>query len=383
MLAREIETYTAHMVLTKPVSRGVLIAGKAAGVFLLHTLLLVVGTACIFFLVQWRVNHGGFPAEELERLRAEVLVGRRFIPPPMPDFVALARREYQARQKAGEVPADATEVSVKSDLLHQVKAAYTEIPYGQQRGWVYRNVPVGPGVEPVQVRFRLYVGAARSGNQRETAGVWAFRVPGEGEPTFRSLAIRMTGGVFEQMTLPREAVADDGTVELRYANADPARESQVLQLGDRPTLMIRAAGFAQNSARAVALLVLQLAFLSILGTVVSALFSTPVAVFAGLSYLVIGMAADMAMADVDPEMKFLSPPSVQRRISHGLAGSLRLVVASPQDFSVAKNLSRGHLISFARVGWVFGTVVVVQGGILLGLGTLVFRRRELGKVVRR
>jgi hypothetical protein len=113
------------------------------------------------------------------------------------------------------------------------------------------------------------------------------------------------------------------------------------------------------------------------------LMSIPVAVFAGLSYLVIGMAADMAMADVDPEMKFLSPPSVQRRISHGLAGSLRLVVASPQDFSVAKNLSRGHLISFARVGWVFGTVVVVQGGILLGLGTLVFRRRELGKVVRR
>ncbi|MFW6367228.1 MAG: ABC transporter permease subunit [bacterium] len=383
MLAREIETYTAHLVLTKPVRRTVLMAGKATGIFLLHALLLVVAAGCVLFQVQWRVSRGDFSEEELREAQQEVLVGRRLRQPPPPDFVAITQQEYQRRLKDGELPEDKTPQEIKSELLRQVKAAYTEIPYGAQRRWVYDNVRLNKDAEMLHVRYRLYIGTASGDEQRQTQGTWAFRVPGTTEPEYSFVRVRAMGGAFQKLALPAEAVSDDGQLELVFMNEDPGQESLIFQVGDRPTLMTRAAGFAGNGARAIVLLLLQLLFLSVLGTVVSALFSTPVAIFAGLSYLVIGMAADMAAQEVDSESAMLMPPSLEQRISRGLVGSVRAVVASPSEFSVAGQLSRGHLVEFRRIASVFLMVVVVQGGVVALAGAWAFNRRELGKVVRR
>lgn len=383
MLSREIESYTAHMILTKPVHRAVLVAGKSAGVFLLHGLLLIVAAACILFQVNWRVNHGDFPEEEVAEVRQEILVGRRLRQPPRPNFVAITQQEFQRRLNAGTLPPDKTPQQAKSELLHQVKAAYTEVPFGAQRRWSYDKVRLDDKAEGLQVRYRLYVGSARSGNQRQTQGIWAFRVPGTAEPEFRSVRVRVMGGGFHQLTLPPDAISADGSVELHFVNEDPGREPIIFQVGDRPTLMTRAVGFARNGMRAVLLLLLQLAFLSLLGTVVSSVFSTPVAIFAGLSYLVIGMAADMAAQEVDRESALLMPPSLERRISQGIAGGMRMVVASPREFSVAEDLSRGHLVEYGRIVAVLVGVLIIQGGVLAVAGTWAFHRRELGKVVRR
>lgn len=383
MLAREIESYTAHLVLTKPVRRTVLMAGKATGIFLLHALLLIVAVGCVLFQVQWRVNHGDFSEEELREARREVLVGRRLRQPPRPDFVSITQKEYQRRLKEGELPAGETPQEIKSELLRQVKAAYTEVPYGAQRRWVYDNVRLDKDAQMLDVRYRVYVGSASSDEQRQTQGTWAFRVPDEDESEFRFVRVRAMGGAFQKLILPAQAVSADGRLELLFMNEDPEQESLIFQVSDRPTLMTRAVGFAGNGVRAILLLLLQLVFLSVLGTVVSALFSTPVAIFAGLSYLVIGMAADMAAQEVDRESAMLMPPSLEQRISRSLAGAVRAVVASPREFSVAGHLSRGHLVEYQRIAAVFLMVVVLQGGVVAVVGAWAFNRRELGKVVRR
>ncbi len=383
MLAREIESYTAHLVLTKPVRRTVLMAGKATGIFLLHALLLIVAAGCVLFQVQWRVNHGDFSEEELHEVHQEVLVGRRLRQPPKPDFVDITQQEYQRRLKEGELPTDKKPREIKSELLRQVKAAYTEIPYGAQRRWMFDNLRLDDDTETLHVRYRLYVGSASGGEQRQTQGTWAIRVPDTEDAEFRTMRVRAMGGAFQKLALPPEAVSEDGRLELVFMNEDPGRESVIFQVSDRPTLMTRAVGFAGNGARAIVLLLLQLAFLSVLGTVVSALFSTPVAVFAGVSYLVIGMAADMAAQEVDRESSMLMPPSLEQRISRSLTGAVRLVVASPREFSVAGHLSRGYLVEYDRIAVVFLTVLVLQGGVVAGAGAWAFNRRELGKVVRR
>lgn len=382
LLSREIESYTAHMLVTKPVRRAQLVIGKATGVFLLHAVLLALAGGCVFFLVQWRVNRGNFPENELAEVRREVLVGRRMVHPERPDFVAIARQEFERRVADGQIDPQTGRGQAMSQLLHQVKAAYTEIPFRRQRRWRIDNVPVKKGTETITVRYRVYVGSTSSSRQRTTHGVWGVQVPGEPEGTYRTVPVRVPGGSFQEFRLPVELVDEDGALVLMYGNEDPEEKSVIFQVGDGPFVLSRETGFAQNAARALGLVLLQLAFLSLLGTVVSALLSTPVAVFAGVSYLVLGMAADMAVERIDPEMQAGARQALTYRVSTGVARGLHLAFASPSDFTVATDLSRGRLVRWSRLGRVAGVVVLLQGGILTAAGIVLFNRRELGKVVR-
>ena len=385
VLAREIEAYNIHLVVTKPAPPWLVWLGKWLGVFLLHAMMLLIAFAVILSLVYVRLARGDFPKEELENVQSEVLVGRRaFLPEPV-DFRRLAEKEYEQRLATRSLNPAHDKREVMREILRQVRAKSSEIPAGATRQWRFLGVTADAHETGISMRYRVWVGAAVETGQRLTQGVWGVWDPsGPGGRAFRILTQQMMGGKFNELALPGGLVTEDNSLLLTYQNMDPKGKSVIFQAVDGPALLIRVTGFVANYFRAAFLALLQLGFLSALGCTVGAAFSTPVAIFAAVSYLVIGMTVEAAIeAKIPDEFGKYQYKSIVEMFFHRMARSVEKAVVSVDDFDATSDLAKGRLIEFTRMGEALLGLVVLRGGLMAGLGMWILTKRELGTVIRK
>lgn len=394
-LPREIEDYTMHMVTTKPCPRWIIWLGKWLGVFLMNAFILVISAIIIYGLVMWGLRRHRFDEAEMTRVRSEVLVGRRAFEPVVPDFAAEARQEYEARKAAGKLEEGHNPETVLNDLLRQKKAESTDLPPGAvPKMWRFENVRVPKGVDKLFLRYRNYAGSTSQSSQRLMRGIWLVVHPdaksNEGPEEIRQQVLT---GSFHELELSADIISKDGVVQIGYLNppaevqpetGEDRSVSVIFQLADGPVLMARVSGFAPNYVRAMVLALFQLAFLAALGCTVGAAFSTPVAAFVAIAYLVIGLSVRAAIAaPLQDDFGRYQYKGVFDRAAHHLAQGVGLVVVSVDDFDATSDLARGRLVEYSRLGETFAILVVVRSGLIALLGIWVLHRRELGTVIRR
>jgi len=386
VLAREIESYNLHLVMTKPAPPWLVWLGKWLGVLVMHLALLAFAGVIIWGLVLWRIERSGFSESELERLRAEAMVGRRAFRAEAPDFTELARREYHRRVQEGLLDRNADRNQAMYEILRQVKARAQEVPYNGTRVWVFRNVRMGASVDRIFVKYRHYVGDSRTrGSQKFTEGLWGVRDPRAGDDgRFAMLPQRVLSGAFHELVLPAAAVDADGTLVLTYTNEGRDGGSVMFQHDDGPVLLVRVTGFTANYLRALVLAMFQIAFLAALGCTFGAALSTPVAVFTAVSYLVLSFTVQGAVSAPVPDLigGFHYKGPVDRGL-HYLAIAVSHVIVSVDDFDAVSDLARGRLIEISRLAAALGGQIGLRGGLLAAFGMYVLTRRELGTVVRK
>jgi hypothetical protein len=216
---------------------------------------------------------------------------------------------------------------------------------------------------------------------------------GQGAARFYEIRQQVLTGSFHELELPPDIVSEDGVVEVGYINPPPEFQtgteedrgvSVVFQLADGPVLMARVSGFATNYARAMVLALFQIAFLAALGCTVGAAFSTPVAAFVAIAYLIIGLSVRAAIdAPLRDDFGRYQYKGVFDRGAHYLARGVGMVVVSVDDFEATGDLARGRLVEYSRLGRTFGVLVVLRSGLIALFGIWVLHRRELGAVIRR
>ena len=385
-LSREIEAYNLHLVMTKPAHARVVWLGKWLGVLAVTGGTFVLSCAVIHGLVALRVHRSSFPAEERMKAANEVLVGRRVFRPAVPDFKGAAVAEYEKMKKAGTLAADHSPEAVISELERQFKARSTEIPARMARAWRFSGLRVPEGTQAVHVRYRVYIDSTSQSKQRETVGNWAVINPEA--PQEQQVAIsgmqQIMGGSFHEFAFPATMVAPSGVVFLEYTNGDPQEVSAVFQTEDGPEILLRVTGFAGNWWRGVAVGLLRLALLAALGCAAGAAFSTPVAVFVSLAYLLLGAVVDTELgAPTRDSLGNITAWKFTDAVTHVCAQVVDKAVVSFRGFDVASSLTRGYLVEWGHLGALLVFQVLLRGGPLIVLGIWVLSRRELGKVIRR
>ena len=132
------------------------------------------------------------------------------------------------------------------------------------------------------------------------------------------------------------------------------------------------------------ILLFQLAFLSALGTTVGALFSTPVAVFVAIAYIVIGSVVPYALeAPLRANDGTFMYSNVWQKSAHYMAQGVQALVVTVDDLACTGKLAEGRLVEAPVLFWSFVKVVFIRSGILALIGIICLYRRELGLVVRR
>lgn len=158
----------------------------------------------------------------------------------------------------------------------------------------------------------------------------------------------------------------------------------VFQVADGPTLLCPVTSFLNNYLRTMMMALFQLAFLAALGSTVGAIFSTPVAVFAAVAYIVIGLVVPAAFNAPlrGPDGEFMYA-NVWEHGAHYVAATVQALVVTVDDLDTTADLAAGRLVEWNQLGWAFLKVVIIRSGLIALVGILCLYRRELGLVVRR
>lgn len=393
ILSRDVENYELHMVVSKPVSRITVWLAKWTGICIIHLILLFIAAAVVYFSIIWQYNNRDFNDREKKRIDNEVLVGRRVFMPELPDIEADAKALFAKRKaRAAELGLDFDEKKEFRECKVIITSASAEILPGRLRVWTYKNLPVDEE-RPLYLSYRFYINKIDSSKQRLSHGLWGYGQPKyieekseDGKPVkkkfigfeyLREMKPRQfMSGVFNEITLPPGIISPDGEVQIVFMNTDIQQAPFFTQTSDGPKLLLKVSTFAGNYFRAVLVLSLQLIILAGLGCAAAAVLSMPTAVFVVISYLLFGSVATY-MVDTT---YFGGAGDV---IAYWVGRILLLAVIPMQKFEVTNYVANGELIELVLMGKLFLYYFVFRALPFFVLGMLLYRRRELGLVIRK
>ncbi|MFT5128181.1 MAG: hypothetical protein ACI8W8_001790, partial [Rhodothermales bacterium] len=331
-----------------------------------------------FGMMWWRFNSSNFSQQDMMKMRNEVLVGRRLFVSEQPDVEALMREEYARRKEAGELRPGMPESVDRNMLRREIKTAMQEIPFGSARSWVFEDLPDVAEDDYLFLRYRLFRDKAKSRERFDIRGIWVFPNPGDPQKNLL-LPQSVSSHVYHEVPIPGKLI-ENGEIRLDFQNHDENQKSVIMQLNDGPYLMIKRTGFANNFARAVLVIFFQICFVGILACACGAAFSTPVAIFLALSYLIVGSALESLQPSL-PEHETI-PIAPVARFGWQVQQVTNKIVVSVNEYSQVDALSTGRLIELNSLFIILAQLVLLRGLPFVAFAIFALNRRELGAVMR-
>ncbi len=430
----DIEGYQAHMLFVKPVRRVVVWLGKLTGIVFLHAILLFLSAGLVYGLIINRLSDKTFPKDEMERLKQEVLVGRRIhyvksLPSvsekSLDEIIRqkskeeLENRRRIAMEKGGRLTA-AQEAKMYQNLYFQTLGGLGEVQPGRDIFFSFKGLDTKVK-EPLFLRYRVFVGKFATNEKFKTEGMWGVRVKvpentgaadasgqkdggsagaaakqpgGEGKYVFAPLSQfpeKIMTGYYYEMPLPPEVVSPEGEVVLAFKSLDAENHSVFFQLAESPSLMVRKSGFLDNYLRAVFVILLRIILVAGVSCAAGGVFSMPIAVFLVVSYLFFGGISDflvtgeVEMAELDEleETQAAFTTSLDTKISRYVSHALLTVIPAPQKFEVSDLVSSGQLVEVSLMWRIILQYLLFRGMPVCLLGIWIYTVREVGLVIRK
>ena len=404
VMTTDVDSYQLHMIVSKPISKVTIWLGKWTGVNLINLFLLLLSGIFIYSIILYRFNNEDFPAEEREKIKNEVMVGRRVYLPEKPDYGMLSREALKKRilrlqsQGASVDLSPASQEKMLKDVLREVVSADSEVKAGQRKLWQFNNLPAGLN-EPIYLRYRPYIGKVASEDQRMTRLMLYVGVPQQKQQTANSNVFNngsqqanydiymialsqkpeqvMSGEFHEKMLRPEwKVVTPDNRVVVSVQNTDNYGATQFFQPADGPKLLIKASSFFENYMRAILVIALELIILSGFACSFGGCMSMPVAVFVEIGYLLFGSFSVYMTG-----LTYLG--SAADRFGVLVAKLLLVVVIPLQAFEVTGAVATGELIEWSFIGTLVWYYFLCRALPLFLLCIWIYRKRELGLIIRK
>lgn len=403
IMTTDIDSYQLHMTVSKPVSRVTIWLGKWTGINLINLILLLFSGLMIYGIIQYRFNNGDFPADEREKIRNEVMVGRRVYPAMRPDYDLLSREalkqrilRLQAQGKSVDLSPSSQEKMLR-DVRREVVSSESELKFNQQKVWQFSGLPDNLK-DPVFLRYRPYIGKVASEDQRMTRLMLFVGIPQKPQAQQNSNVFNggnadnydlfmiplsqapeqvMSGEFHEKMLRPEwKMVTPDNKVVVSIVNADPGQGTQFYQPADGPKLLIKSSTFFENYMRAILVIALELIILSGFACSFGGCMSMPVAVFVEIGYLLFGSFSVYMTG-----LTYLS--GAADRFGVFIAKLLLVVVIPLQAFDVTDAVAGGELIEWSFVWTLTWYYLLCRALPLYLLCIWIYRKRELGLIIRK
>lgn len=415
-MTQDIEGYQLHQVVTKPVHRGVIWLAKWLGVALVHTVLLLAAAIAIYFTILWQFNLQNFPQAEKDRIKQEILVGRRTF---MPDNADERKHDIKANVRALQsmnLEKKLSSVSAVQDTANKELIADSKllignlqklnaaqgIPYTASREWIYSGMPADYTGD-IYIKYRVYIGETTNiSNQRPTHGEWTYYLvrneytksdnAGEADKLegYEFVAApqgfeEIPGGIMAERIMPAGSyISPDGTFKLSFQNRDNQlgngknveHATLTFKYSDGPKVMIPVASFFSNYLRTVLVLVMQILVFTGMGCAAASFLSLPTAIFVVISYILFGSFASYMLQDV-----YLN--TIGDNIGYWVSWVIMKIIIPMQNFDVTGHVANGELVEFSKIGNLFLEYFVMRGLPFFLLGFFCYWKRELGLVIRK
>ena len=400
-MTHDVDSYQLHMITSKPVSRVTIWLAKWVGVNVINLILLLAASGVIFLIIQYRFATSEFGTMEKEKIRNEVLVGRRMYPASKPDYESQVRE--RTKQMIARLQSQGVKLSLTPETLDRMQKAArlevvsgdSELKVGKTRNWVFENLPANID-KPIFFRYRPYIDKVASEGQRTTRVqvlVGVPRVATAGQQNvfendkanydvfpvaLSAVPEQVKSGEFHEKVLRPEwkIVSPDNKIFVSVFNGDPKGGTQFYQPADGPKLLIEECGFFSNYMRAVTVIALELLILSGLACAFGGCMSMPTAIFVVVSYLLFGSFA-VFMTGLD----YVS--GTADHVGVFISKLILTVVIPLQAFEATGPVAGGELIEWSRIFYLGFHYFVCRAVPIFIFGIWMYRKRELGLAVRK
>jgi len=376
-LARDVEECQMQMVAVKPIARWQIWIGKWLGIMSLNAALLTLAGGSVYALLQWRAHR--LPPDQQRVLRNEIFVARAALKPPMPDVEGEVEQIFQRRMKEAPVP-PVEQPLLRKELREKVKARDQIVPPGYQRTW---NIDLGLKKallrdQPLFLRIKFY--AAQTNAAGSYYGVWQIGLPEPGKTFFKEMNVAANS--FSEFEVPPNLFEENGRLRITFQNRDAS--TLLFPLEEGLEVLYREGSFGLNFARGCGVILCWLALLAALGLAAASFMSFPVAAFFSITLLVVAMSSGTLSSVVesggaageDHETGVVQRTPIDL-ILLPLFKAILWVVHLVEGSSPIDALSSGRSITWEQLGMAGLLNVLVLGGILAGIGMVMFTFREL------
>jgi hypothetical protein len=382
-ITSDIEYRQIYTVVTKPIRRYQIILGKVLGVVVLDAMLLVLFAGIVYGVTLLMPRFVNASDEEHREAANEFYTARASLVPPLaevqPQVDALYRR-LEKNDQLDVIYPNMTRPEILKQLTNRLRLEKRAAAVGQTLVWEFHNVQPKDPSQSIFVRFKYDVsvtppdeavyGAWQVGDFRQLkSGALQSHTPIV--PENRKDLVRK----FHEIEVPASVVAEDGYLAVGFFNP-PLNETVVLfPLEDGLEVLYKADTFTGNFVRAVLLILFRLVFLACLGALAASFLSFPVAILFCLVIFVTGAASGSII-----ESFGYMGPNTSQLYAYTIQKIIQLL---PQfdKYNPTKFLVPARLMTWAFVAQVAALMVFLQSLLLLLLSLLIFRFRELAKVV--
>ena len=379
-LARDIEECQIQIVATKPIARWQIWLGKWLGIMSLNAALLALSGAGVYGLLQWRAAK--LPAAEQTVLREQVLVARGSAKQPNNEAAIEAETEQILQARLKNSPVDKADVpEVRRQIRELVRADFQLVPPGYSREW---RIDLGFAKnflhdKPLQLRVKF--NSAQKSPSGTFVALWQVGVPGK-TPYQRLEPMSLAPDTFHEFQIPANLFDDQGVLTVDFVN--PNDTSLLFPLADGMEVLYPEGGFTLNFARGLGIIFCWMALLAALGLMAASFLTFPVAAFFSLAVVVMVLSSGTLAEAVDAGTVVggngetgVMGHSPLDMVLIPLFKAFLTVINLVKVFSPVDALSSGRSISWTELGTAFGQIVLLLGGIIGGIGILLFNRREL------
>jgi hypothetical protein len=376
-LAKDVEECQMQVVAVKPIARWQIWIGKWLGLLSLDATLLALAGAAIFSLLHWRASH--LPASEQKILHDEIFIARAAIKDRPPDLTSAidALMKRRVKRPSDYTAADLAELRQQAAAL--ITAEITEVPPGYSRTWGIdmHTLRDHLGQRPLQLRVKFHT-AKPNPDQRYDTG-W---VVGPTNSS-RRVGIEQTlpPDSFQEFEIPT-LLDDKGILWVDFVNPNDVAISFPLQDGFE--LLYPESTFGINFVRGLGVLFCWLALLAAIGLAMASFLSFPVASFASLALLVMGLSSSIVSSVVE-QGTILGYDAAKGGYGHSPVDLIIVpvfqmalkVINLVESFSPIDDLSSGLSITWGQLGLAVAQIVLLLGGFFCVFGIILFTRREL------
>lgn len=380
------------LVATKPIARWEYVVGKWLGIALLNGVFLAASGLCIYGMVHYiqRSHPPLDPEFDAAELQNEVLVARHAGKMKVPDFSEDAELEFQTNLEGG-LYADRPNFDAQEEkrrLAAKYDARWRVVGPTNTRNFEYENILVNRSPDNwIQLRYKTEVTSYPPDEIFRAA--WQFGDPYKGTPTY-SIKVRHMVGRYHTIRVPADAVAEDHTLKVRFANAnlfpDEVTWPNVIEFraSDPVEILFVVGSFEGNLFRLLTIMYCKLLFLGAVAVLAVTVFSFPVACLVSFTVFVLagmrGFLIDaLDTASGDQASMFESAKEFLVQSIFMVFQAIYWVVPDFSKFDAVEDFVSGRNVSLVWVLQAVTELALIKTLIILGLAILLFHRRELAE----
>lgn len=401
-VAFEIRDKQIWQVLTKPVSRVGYLLGKWVGILSLNLVILIIAGTSVFMYLQYLRTSSVAPGlqGDLDRLAVnEEILTARVEAEPRYEYLTNEQIASRVEDLIDADPELRNEESIRVQLRQKMREDIEEQFLTRQRaipavrGGVFSRTYNFENLQhakemgtPLAFKYKFHIGVSDEHEVYQAGLVYNEDVGTRHTITYVPTMTHVT-------MIPAEFINDDGTLKISIYNLyepPPTYVGHGTLSFDKGgiKLLYRVSNFEGNFFRAMLVLWIKLAFLAALALSASTFLSFPVACMVTLTIFASGTLAPFLAESLNA---YVPPPTsaidfgniaqvVQWAFENAISAIAKLMVFLFNGFGAQRptdQLVNGMLVSWKSVLHGFLTIGIVWSGIVLSIGSIVLRKRQL------